>query len=61
MAFDQAYFDAGICRIGTECEKWDGMIAVTGDECRCAARRMQCLAQMHDGDGRSHGKTRGQP
>lgn len=32
MAFDQAYFDAGIRRIGTECEKWDGMIAATGDE-----------------------------
>ena len=32
MAFDKAYFDAGICRVGTECEKWDGMIAATGDE-----------------------------
>jgi len=32
MAFDKAYFDAGINRIGTECEKWDGMIAATGDE-----------------------------
>ena len=32
MAFDKAYFDAGISRIGTECEKWDGMIAATGDE-----------------------------
>ena len=31
MNFDKAYFDAGICRIGTECEKWDGMIASTGD------------------------------
>lgn len=32
MAFDKAYFDAGIDRVGTECEKWDGMIAATGDE-----------------------------
>ena len=31
MSFDKAYFDAGISRIGTECEKWDGMIAETGD------------------------------
>ena len=31
MRFDEAYFDAGICRIGTECEKWDGMFAETGD------------------------------
>ena len=30
--FDAAYFDAGIGRIGTRCEKWDGMIAETGDE-----------------------------
>lgn len=29
--FDKAYFDAGISRIGTECEKWDGMIEETGD------------------------------
>ena len=26
MEFDKAYFDAGIDRVGTECEKWDGMI-----------------------------------
>ena len=32
MQFDKAYFDAGIVRVGTECEKWDGMIAATGDE-----------------------------
>ena len=31
MKFDQTYFDAGINRIGTECEKWDGMIASSGD------------------------------
>ena len=31
MAFDKTYFDAGIRRVGTECEKWDGMIAETGD------------------------------
>ena len=31
MKFDTAYFDAGISRVGTECEKWDGMIASTGD------------------------------
>ena len=31
MNFDKAYFDAGIRRVGTECEKWDGMIASTGD------------------------------
>ncbi len=29
--FDAAYFDAGISRIGTRCEKWDGMIAADGD------------------------------
>ncbi|MBR3796821.1 MAG: PatB family C-S lyase [Clostridia bacterium] len=31
MNFDSAYFDAGVNRIGTDCEKWDGMIAATGD------------------------------
>ncbi|MBQ8619499.1 MAG: pyridoxal phosphate-dependent aminotransferase [Clostridia bacterium] len=31
MMFDKAYFDAGVNRIGTDCEKWDGMIAATGD------------------------------
>ena len=31
MEFDRAYFDAGIRRVGTECEKWDGMIAEHGD------------------------------
>ena len=31
MEFDKAYFDAGIARLGTECEKWDGMIAEHGD------------------------------
>ena len=31
MVFDKAYFDAGIKRVGTDCEKWDGMIAATGD------------------------------
>ena len=31
MEFDKAYFDAGIDRVGTECEKWDGMIEETGD------------------------------
>ena len=30
--FDKAYFDAGVRRIGTDCEKWDGMIAASGDE-----------------------------
>ena len=29
--FDAAYFDAGIGRIGTRCEKWDGMIAEAGN------------------------------
>ena len=32
MVFDKAYFDAGVCRVGTQCEKWDGMIAAFGDE-----------------------------
>ncbi|MGN0991049.1 MAG: MalY/PatB family protein, partial [Candidatus Ventricola sp.] len=32
MEFDQAYFDAGISRVGTDCEKWDGMIEETGDQ-----------------------------
>ena len=32
MVFDKAYFDAGVRRVGTDCEKWDGMIAATGDE-----------------------------
>ena len=31
MVFDKAYFDAGVNRIGTDCEKWDGMIAAAGD------------------------------
>ena len=31
MAFDRAYFDAGVPRIGTDSEKWDGMMAATGD------------------------------
>ena len=31
MVFDKTYFDAGVKRIGTDCEKWDGMIAATGD------------------------------
>ena len=31
MKFDKAYFDAGVNRIGTDCEKWDGAIAATGD------------------------------
>ena len=29
--FDKAYFDAGVRRVGTECVKWDGMLAETGD------------------------------
>ena len=29
--FDKAYFDAGIPRVGTNCEKWDGMAARCGD------------------------------
>lgn len=29
--FDKAYFDAGISRVGTDSEKWDGMIEETGD------------------------------
>ena len=29
--FDRAYFDAGVARVGTDCEKWDGMIAAHGD------------------------------
>ena len=29
--FDKAYFAAGISRIGTDCEKWDGMAARYGD------------------------------
>ena len=31
MEFDKAYFDAGVRRVGTECEKWDGMMTRTGD------------------------------
>lgn len=31
MEFDRAYFDAGVYRIGTDCEKWDGMHSETGD------------------------------
>ena len=31
MAMDKAFFDAGVNRIGTDCEKWDGMIAATQD------------------------------
>ena len=31
MEYDRAYFDAGVYRIGTDCEKWDGMHSETGD------------------------------
>jgi len=31
MIFDKAYFDAGVGRVGTDCEKWDGVIP----PCRC--------------------------
>ena len=31
MEFDKAYFDAGIGRVGTDCEKWDGVMQETGD------------------------------
>ena len=31
MVFDKAYFDAGVKRVGTDCEKWDGMIAAAND------------------------------
>ena len=31
MEFDRAYFDAGVSRVGTDCEKWDGMIEESGD------------------------------
>ena len=30
MKFDQEYFDAGLYRVGTRCEKWDGMRAEHG-------------------------------
>lgn len=30
MTFDKAYFDAGVRRIGTDCEKWDGMFKTHG-------------------------------
>ena len=32
MAFDKAFFDAGVSRIGTDCAKWDGMFAEYGDK-----------------------------
>lgn len=31
IRFDKAYFDAGISRVGTNCEKWDGMREEHGD------------------------------
>ena len=31
MIFDKAYFDAGISRIGTDCVKWDEMMAENND------------------------------
>ena len=31
MAFNKAYFNAGVKRVGTNSEKWDGMIAAHGD------------------------------
>ncbi len=31
MKFDQEYFDAGLYRLGTRCEKWDHMRAQHGD------------------------------
>ena len=30
-SFDERYFDAGINRVGTDCEKWDGMREEMGD------------------------------
>ena len=30
MKFDKEYFDAGLYRVGTRCEKWDGMRAGHG-------------------------------
>lgn len=32
MAFDQEYFDAGLYRMGTRCEKWDGMREQFGED-----------------------------
>lgn len=32
MKFDQAYFDAGLYRMGTRCEKWDEARKENGDE-----------------------------
>lgn len=32
MNFDEAYFDAGLDRVGTRCEKWDGMRAQDGGD-----------------------------
>ena len=31
MRMDKAFFDAGVSRIGTDCEKWDGMIEAAHD------------------------------
>ena len=30
--FDERFFDVGVNRIGTDCEKWDGMREETGDD-----------------------------
>ena len=30
MTFDKAFFDAGVNRVGTDCEKWDGMFETHG-------------------------------
>ena len=38
--FDKAYFDAGVKRIGTDCEKWDGMIAAFGGGVRPFIRQV---------------------
>ena len=32
MKFDEAYFDQGIDRVGTRCEKWDGAMKRAGDD-----------------------------
>ena len=32
MKFDREYFDAGLYRVGTRCEKWDGMRETHGSQ-----------------------------
>ena len=45
MKFDHEYFDAGLYRMGTRCEKWDGAREDNGDV-------LPLWVNMHEGSGK---------